>query len=376
MHSIHRQVARGIAAMALAFGLVGCGGDDGAEIAGLRLLGDYAIPTGALFEGVEFGGISGMDRAPDGSYWAISDDRGGERGAPRFYSLSLDFDATGFKRVDIRKMVYLQGPDGQPLPGTARSVDPEGIRQAPNGNLYVSSEGVYTSPAQRIQPFVREFTTGGRFVRAFETPAAFDYVDSATTGGRSNKLFEALAVTPDGTLFTANEDALVQDGPMSSLAAASVVRVLRMDAASAKSTAQYAYPLPRIPVDKAAGGSFLPDNGLAELLAVSDKHFIAVERAYADGVGNTIRLVLATIDADTTDVQHLPSLVGAAYRPMQRRLLLEMPIVWQGVKLDNIEGLAWGPRLANGHRTLVLVADNNFSAKQVTQFIALEVLPR
>lgn len=376
MQSIHRQLAGGIAAMAMVLGLVGCGGDEGLEIGGLRLIGDYTLPTGQRFDGVEFGGISGIDRAPDGSYWAVSDDRGGERGTPRFYSLSLDFDATGFKGVDIRKMVYLQGPDGQVLPSTARTVDPESIRYAPNGNLYISSEGNYSSPTQRFQPFVREFTTDGRFVRAFETPAAFDYVDNATTGGRSNKLFEALAVTPNGTLFTANEDALVQDGPLSSLAAGSVLRVLRLDVHSSKSTAQYAYPLPKIPLDKAAGGSFPPDNGLAELLAVTDHSFIAVERAFADGVGNTIRLVLATIGADTTDVQHLPSLVGAAYQPMQRELLLEMPIRWQGVKLDNIEGIAWGPRLANGHRTLVLVADNNFAGNQVTQFIALEVLPR
>ncbi|MNE68108.1 hypothetical protein D3C80_1637540 [compost metagenome] len=155
-----------------------------------------------------------------------------------------------------------------------------------------------------------------------------------------------------------------------------MLRVLRLDDASGQATAQYAYPLPRIPVDKAADGGFPPDNGLAELLALSDKRFIAVERAYADGVGNTIRLVLATIDADTTDVQHLPSLAGAAFQPMRRTLLLEMPITWQGVTLDNIEGIAWGPRLANGHRTLVLVADNNFSGRQRTQFIALEVLPR
>ncbi len=352
------------------------GQESGAEMGALRLIGDYAIPTRTRFEGVEFGGISGLDRAPDGTYWAISDDRGGERGTPRFYALSIDLDATGFKGVDIRRMAYLRGPDGQLLSSTTRTVDPEGIRWAPNGNLYISSEGNYSSPAESFQPFVREVTTDGRFVRDFETPAAFDYLDNATRGGRSNKLFEALAVTPGGTLFTANEDALVQDGPVTTLAAGSVVRVLQLDAASGKPTAQYVYSLPKIPLDKAATGSYQPDNGLAELLAVTDTSFIAVERAFADGVGNTIRLVRATIEAGTTDVQHLPSLVGAAYQPMKRELLLEMSIRYQGVKLDNIEGIAWGPRLANGHRTLVLVADNNFAGNQVTQFIALEVLPR
>lgn len=41
--------------------------------------------------------------------------------------------------------------------------------------------------------------------------------------------------------------------------------------------------------------------------------------------------------------------------------------------LDNIEGITWGPTLASGNRTLVLVSDNNFSGTQFTQFVALEV---
>lgn len=68
--------------------------------------------------------------------------------------------------------------------------------------------------------------------------------------------------------------------------------------------------------------------------------------------------------------------MGATYKPMSRTLLLEMPITYGGVKIDNIEGPAWGPRLANGNRSLVLVADNNFADNQSTQFLAFEVRPR
>jgi hypothetical protein len=371
------RVVGSVAIWGLACMLTACGGSDAAEgIGGLRLIGDYAIKTKTLYEGVEFGGISGIDRAQDGTYWAISDERGGERGTPRFYSLSLDFDATRFKSVRINKMVSIQGPDGKPLSSTTRTVDPEGIRVAPNGNLYISSEGNFGTGAALYQPFVREIRSDGSFVRAFETPSAFNYVDNSTTGARSNKLFEALAVTPNGMVFTANEDALIEDGPITSLQAGSVVRVLQLDPASGKSVAQYAYPLPAIPVDKAPTGAFAPDNGLPELLAVSNTEFVAVERAYADGVGNTIRLVLATLEADTTNVQSFKSLKGASYKPMKKQLLLEMPITYQGVKIDNIEGASWGPRLPNGNRTLVLVADNNFADNQVTQFLAFEVLPQ
>ena len=116
--------------------------------------------------------------------------------------------------------------------------------------------------------------------------------------------------------------------------------IVTRDPASGKPVAQYAYPLPPVPVDKAPSGAFTPDNGLPELLALSNNEFVAVERAFADGVGNTIRLVLATIEADTTNVQSLKSLQGASYKPMKKQLLLEMPITYQGVKIDNIAGIA------------------------------------
>lgn len=38
--------------------------------------------------------------------------------------------------------------------------------------------------------------------------------------------------------------------------------------------------------------------------------------------------------------------------------------------------MSWGPTLANGHRSLVLISDDNFSADEVTQLLAFEVLPR
>lgn len=342
----------------------------------LRVIGATSLPTGTLFQGVEFGGISGLDRAADGTYWAIADDRGGERGTPRFYNLSLDYDAAGFNGVAINSQTYMQRPDGTTFPSNARTVDPEGIRVAPNGNLYWSSEGNWNAnAANRYQPFVREMTTSGVFVREFATPAMYDYVDNATTGGRNNKLFEALTVTPNGTIYTANEDALVQDGPLTSVSNGSVVRLTALDPVSGAAGAQYAYELPPIPVDAVPGAPFGPDNGLPELLAISDTQFIAIERAFAFGVGNTIRLTLAEITADTTDVSGIASLTGADYTPMRRTLLLEMPITFEGITLDNIEAVSWGKTLANGNRTLVLAADNNFSATQSTQFIALEIAP-
>lgn len=371
-HRTHDMMNKTLMAAAIA---LLAGGAQAADFS-LRVIGATSLPTGTLFQGVEFGGISGLDRAADGTYWAIADDRGGERGTPRFYNLSLDYDAAGFNGVAINSQTYMQRPDGTTFPSNARTVDPEGIRVAPNGNLYWSSEGNWNAnAASRYQPFVREMTTSGVFVREFATPAMYNYVDNASTGGRNNKLFEALTVTPNGTIYTANEDALVQDGPLTSVSNGSVVRLTALDPVSGAAGAQYAYELPPIPVDAVPGAPFGPDNGLPELLAISDTQFIAIERAFAFGVGNTIRLTLAEITADTTDVSGIASLTGADYTPMRRTLLLEMPITFEGITLDNIEAISWGKTLANGNHTLVLAADNNFSATQSTQFIALEIAP-
>ena len=381
----HRMAAVSLLT-ALTVALAACGGGGSTEadsgesrVGSLKLLGSTAIPTGTLFDNVEFGGISGLDRASDGSYWAISDDRGGERGTPRFYNLSIDYGDTDATRVTVRinRQTNMQREDGTPFPSTARTVDPEAIRQAPNGNLYWSSEGNWgTTAATLFQPFVREMTTDGKFVREFRTPAIYNYVDNTTTGGRSNKIFEALTVAPDGTLFVANEDALIQDGPITSVQTGSVVRMTALDAVTGTAKAQYAYQLPKIPVDAPAGAPFGPDNGLSDFLAVGNRKFIAVERAFAVGIGNTIRLVQTEITDATTDVTGIAKLNTAPYTPMTRKLLLEMPITYQGIKLDNIEAITWGKTLPNGNRTLVLAADNNFTANtQATQFIVFEVLP-
>ena len=41
----------------------------------------------------------------------------------------------------------------------------------------------------------------------------------------------------------------------------------------------------------------------------------------------------------------------------------------------NIEGVTFGPILANGHRSLIFVTDNNFNTKEKTQFLLFEVIP-
>jgi 3-phytase/alkaline phosphatase D len=205
----------------------------------------------------------------------------------------------------------------------------------------------------------------------FRLPPQFTLSDGRSAGGRDNKLLEAAAVTPAGSVVAANEDALVPDGPVSTANVATWLRLVRFDGRTGEPGAQYAYPLPAVRLPVPAGAMAV--NGLVALLAIDENRFIGMERAWVEGVGNMVQLVELTIRPETTDVRSLPALADARFTPVERRLLLEMPPRWQGLAIDNLEGLSWGHRLANGRPTLVLVSDDNFNPRQVTQFLVLEV---
>jgi hypothetical protein len=55
-------------------------------------------------------------------------------------------------------------------------------------------------------------------------------------------------------------------------------------------------------------------------------------------------------------------------KPMTKTLLVDLTDTVH--PLDNIEGITLGPRLPDGHQSLVLVSDDNFSPRQITQFVA------
>ena len=78
--------------------------------------------------------------------------------------------------------------------------------------------------------------------------------------------------------------------------------------------------------------------------------------------------------AGATDVSGMQTLVGAHYRPTTKRLVLDLNSI--GLPhVDNLEGMAFGPVLPNDHASLVLISDDNFSKKQVTQVLVFEVIP-
>jgi hypothetical protein len=120
------------------------------------------------------------------------------------------------------------------------------------------------------------------------------------------------------------------------------------------------------------------DNGIGEILALDDTHALVLERSGVEGADGIWKLYIRIYAIDTagaTEIAAVPSLASANYIPVAKRLVIDLAKTADIGPVDNIEGMSWGPTLADGKRSLVLVSDNNFNPAQVTQFLAFEITP-
>ena len=331
------------------------------------LLGQATIPTGTQFQGTTVGGLSGTayDAERD-VYYALSDDRS-QLSPARFYTLDIDLSdgALDQGEVTVLAVTTLRGEDGQTFP--ALSLDPEGLALTRSGTLLIVSEGDANA---RIAPFVREFSLAGAQLRSFPVPGY--YSPTGTSGVRNNLAFESAGLTPQGQfLFTATENALVQDGPAATATTSSPARILRYDSRSGQLGKEFVYEVDAVPNAPVPATAFAT-NGLVELLPLGPTRLLALERAFSTGVGNSVRLYLVDL-AGATDVSgrdQLPTALSGI-RTAEKTLLLDLDTL--GVTLDNLEALAFGPVLPDGRQSLVITSDNNFSTRQTTQFLAFAI---
>ncbi len=375
MSALLRRTALVVAVAGLVSGLL-VGPADATGRRGPSVELDYqgatTIPAGTTFGGTVVGGLSSMTYdARRHVYYALSDDQG-EGFTPasspaRYYTLRIDVSDGSLDAGDVKVLAVttLRGPDGQPFP--ALSLDPEGLTLTRRGTLVVTSEGIAN---RGIAPFVREFDLSGRQVRELAVPDYFD--PTATSGVRQNLGFEAAAVTPrhGRRLFVGTENALVQDGPAATTTTGSPARVLSYRLGRrGQPDREYVYPTEPV----VAPSTVFTVNGLVELLPLSPRLLLSMERSFSVGAGNTIRIYRVALPgatnvagvADIHDVRRL--------RPVRKSLLLELPALVEGQPLDNVEGMTFGPRLPDGRRSVLLVSDNNFTPGQDTQVILLAV---
>ena len=353
--------------------------NDGVTISSLRFIGEQLIPDGELLDGEVIGGLSGIDYA-NGTYYMISD----APDAPiRFYTAALNFNEESFSEVTVLSQAELLNSDSNSFEST--QADPEAIRFDPETGLIVwTSEGYVNE--EGINPFVREASVSGEYVGGFEIPVLFQVNEADDEGPRNNGTFEGLSLSTDGLgYWVAMELPLIQDGPapVFEMDTESPVRISYINKATGQFGRQFAYELD--PVVRSGGFTV---NGVVEILEYDKDRFLVLERSFATGYddgGNDVRIYDVNA-GNATDVSSFAALAGEDYTPATKTLLFDFESIRSQLStlpgetahiVDNIEGITFGPDLPNGNRSLILVADNNFSAfgPQLNQFIVLEVLP-
>ncbi|GIH21700.1 hypothetical protein Aph01nite_00100 [Acrocarpospora phusangensis] len=311
------------------------------------------------FEGTPVGGLSALALLRDDRALALVDNTGTV--PARLYDIALTTGKKPFS-AEVRGMTTLRRPDG--VPYTGADFDGEGLVIEAHGHTVLASS--------ETEPSIRRFRlSDGRQVASLDVPARF----RVTPAGQAqvNQTFESLTATSDGkVLYAGMEGPLSADGR--DAAGSGLQRILRYEGSSGGTytpAAQYAYRTD-------------PGLGLVELVALGDDQFLALERGFTAGVGNTVRVyrVSATGVPDVSGVASLSTLTDPRAWLGKRLLadLVNCPPSGATAKqpqpnplLDNIEGMALGDRLEDDTRILYLISDDNNSATQITRVYELSV---
>ena len=339
----------------------------------MTMLGLAVVAADADPSGVPVGGISGIDYDPRTNSWILISDDKSDHAPARFWRAWIAVGRNGPREIALSPATIIHTAAGNAFPkvGTgAEAIDAESIRFQPRHDLLTwSSEG---DLRDAIGPSIRQMDRQGRFVSALPLPGTFAFDPQQARGPRPNLSIEGLSYTADGKmLWMAMEAPLFQDGPLSSSQEGADIRLTRIVPGSDAPPAQYVYRVEHI---GATAAGRLADNGASEILAIDADHLLVLERSGVQGDDGEFafhsRLYCADI-SDATDVTQSASLTGARYRRTTKALLFSFDDK-AGVAWDNVEGMTWGPKLANGHRTLIFVTDDNFSPHQSTQIIVLD----
>lgn len=343
--------------------------NDAVEISSIDFIGEATLPKGLSFQKTELGGLSGITYdAKNDLYYAISDDRG-QKAPARFYTLKINLskgllENSGVVPVGV---TMLLNNDGQNFP--PRTTDTEGIALTNQDSVFISSEG---DVDKLINPFIQEFSlSSGRTITTLPIPKKFLPDKSGKIGIRNNLAFESLTITLNQQyLYTATENALIQDGSVAKANVGTPCRILQYNLRTQQPGSEFLYKTE--PIDSLLDITGKFTSGLPDLLALDNQgHLLSLERSFT-GLGFAVFLFQVSLEK-ADDIHNIDSLLTNSknLRPVTKKLLLDLRNL--DVALDNIEGLTLGPWLPNGQRSLILVSDNNFNSLQRNQFLAFQL---
>jgi hypothetical protein len=344
----------------------------------LKLISSIEIPFDKTFQNTKVGGLSGIDYdAKNDLYYLICDDRSMFNDS-RFYTAKIRMFENKLEGIDFQSVSTLKNETGEAYGNwnttPTTSSDPEDIRfNAKTNTLVWSSEGarVITADKEVLQnPSLNFMDLKGNFLGNITLPENLK-MQKLEKGPRNNGTLEGITFDKNyKNIYTNIEEPLFEDGDQANTSKGGLIRLYQFDAKTKKNTAQFGYqlePIAREPKPKGAFGV----NGISAIQYYGKNQLLVVERSYSTGTqACTIKVFLCDLKK-ATNVKNHPSLQNQKLELASKKLILNMDDL--GIFIDNIEGLTFGPKLANGNPSLIFVSDNNFSDKQKTQVLVFEL---
>ena len=345
----------------------------------LKLVSSIEIPFEETFQNTKVGGLSGIDYdAKNDLYYLICDDRSMFNDS-RFYTAKIRLFENKIEGFDFQSVTTLKNETGiaygnwSTTPTT--SADPEDIRFNPKTNSLIwSSEGarVINADKEILQnPSLNFIDLKGNFLGKAKLPKNLE-IQKEERGPRNNGTLEGISFDfKYKTIYTNIEEPLFEDGNQANTSKGGLIRLYQFNAKTKKNTAQYGYQLEPIALEPNPKGAFAV-NGVSAIQYFGKNQLLVVERSYSTGTqACTVKVFLCDLKK-ATDVKNYNSLRNQKIELASKKLVLNMDDL--GIFIDNVEGLTFGPKLANGNPSIIFVSDNNFSDKQKTQILVFELV--
>lgn len=337
------------------------------------------------------GGLgSGIAWLGGGNKYVMLPDRGPDDGATSYrcriqiVEIVADPHATVPVTLRLLETHLLTSANGQPFLGRSSEferehperslrLDPEAIRVTSQGTFLISDE---------YGPSIREFDAKGKWLRDLPTPSRYriqspgatpeeELPPRNTSGRQTNRGWEALGLGQDGQkVYALTQSPLIQDGALDSQNArvGTNIRLLEFDLKTKKNR-EFLYSLD----DKS--------HGVNDLEMIAPNRFLVIERDSKLGDEAKAKLIYEFDISEATDISGIKTLPASGIpegtRPVAKRLFLDLlsPQYCLGGKSfpEKIEGIAFGPKLADGSRLLIVSSDNDFKPDQPTQIYVFAV---
>ncbi len=354
--------------------------------------GDLDLSGGSTVNTGRLGYFSDIYYDPQRKEWWGLGDRGPGGGQLSYetrvqrFTIDIDAGSGAISNFKVAQTIKFRDAAGAAFNGFAPAapgplglaLDPEGFVVNPKtGSFLVSDE---------YGPSLYEFDRSGKLLKTFATPgnlvpqgpADTNFANDTgnVTGKRGNRGFEGLAISPNGEFaFAMLQSPMLQEG---GLAIANgdrpglFNRIVKFDTATGAAVAQYAYKME----------AFNQGRGISALVAINDHQFMVLERNNRGiGVpdGNTASPDKNVFIIDVNGASDVSSITLPGSGGV---LPVGITAVTKGTKFIDLdantlsamgnrspekwEGLAIGPKLADGSYMMLAGTDNDFSVSQIS----------